>query len=74
MRIAHQRFPRLFKDSDRGFATDGWKLIEKHLERIAFFQVIKEVLDRDPSTGEYRTTTLNVRVDNHGGPVHMRTP
>ena len=53
MRICRECGTRLFKYGYRQFPTDGREVIQKGLQRVSRFQVIKERLARDPRTLEW---------------------
>jgi hypothetical protein len=74
MRIVCECLASLFKDGDGELAADGWKLIQEDLQGVAFFEIVEEVLDGYPRTGEHRCAALNVRINDDEGRVHGLLP
>ena len=46
------------------------ELIQKNFERIAFFKVVEQILDRHARTSENGCSALNVGVDDDDGIFH----
>jgi hypothetical protein len=63
MRIGHQGHPGLLKNSDGLITGDGWELLQKHIQRIAFFQVIEKILDWHTRSRENGRSALNVWIN-----------
>ena len=74
MRIRQQRSVRFFEYRYRQVATDGRKVIKKHLQWITGFEVIEQGLDRDSGPGKDRCTAMNLRVNSDELLVHGRAP
>lgn len=72
MRIGKERDSGLFEDAYRSLAVNRRKLLQERLQRIAFFEVVEQVLDRNPRAGEYRCSALNVGIDDDQGLFHAR--
>ena len=53
---------RCFQESNDLFALYAGESLEKFLDRIPRFQVIKQTLHRDASSGKNRFPTKNLRV------------
>ena len=60
MRISNDCATRLLEHSYRQLAADGWKIVEKDLQRIVGFKVVEQGLDRNAGTGEDRGSAMDL--------------
>ncbi len=70
MRISSHGFAGLFKYSYRHFPRYCRKLIEKRIQRITFFQVIEQVLDRYAGPRKHRRSALDFWVNYYDRSFH----
>jgi hypothetical protein len=61
---SRQWFARLLQYGDGDISGDARKVIEELIERFSSFKIVKQILHRDPGTGEYRDAALNAPVDS----------
>ena len=59
-----QEFSGLLQGSDRHFAGDCGKTLEKFFQRFAAFQIVEQSPDRNTSSSKYRRTVENFRVSD----------
>jgi len=50
------RFLGQFQNGDRMFASHRWKILQELIERVAFFEVVKQGLHRHAGPGENHNT------------------
>ena len=70
MRILYKSRSCLLKDSDRHLPRHRRELLQKHIQRIAFFDVVEQVLNGDSRSREDRRATLDVRVYDDQRGIH----
>ena len=63
-RIGKESCARLFEDGDGHIAGYSRELLQENLKRIAFLEIIEEVLNGHTSAGKDGSAALDVRV-NH---------
>ena len=68
--VLNQRGSCLRQQRHGVIATDRGKLGQKGVERITFFKVVEEVLNRDTGSGEHSGAALNIRVHDDQLLVH----
>ena len=74
MRISNDCGTRLLKHSDRQLAVDGWKIVEKDVQRIAAFKVVEQGLDRYAGTSENRSSAMDLGIYSDQVRLHGRAP
>lgn len=57
--------PRFFKQGDYLIALHAWKALQKLLDRVTSFEVIKQALRRYAGPDEYRLTSKDFRILGH---------
>lgn len=70
MRIEKQRRARLLEDDNRHLARHRRELPQEHFERVAFFQVVEEVLDRNAGSREDGSPALSLWIGDDERLVH----
>lgn len=73
MRTGYECGAGLFKHGYRQFAGHRGKVIQKDLQRVTRFQVIKERLDWDPCSKEHRSSAVNLGIDGDQLLIHNST-
>src|ERR1035438_4733979 len=68
-----QRGPGLLQELDNLFSGHRRKIIEKLVDRFPVFEIIGEVLERNPGSGENRSTIQNVGIGNDKRRFHDAT-
>src|SRR3954462_14569488 len=58
----HQRLLRKFQCSYSLLPSHGGEMLQEDLERVAGLEVVDQVFQRHPCSGEYDCSTLNVRI------------
>ena len=53
-RTGHYLLPSVLQRCDGLFAAHGWELVQKFLETVAGFEIVKERLNRDARADEDR--------------------
>ena len=69
-----ERGSRHFECCDRLGTIDGGKIKEESVERLTFFQVVKEIFHRNTSSHEHRHSTLNFGIRVYGSFFHCSLP
>ena len=70
MRIRPQYRASFLENSDCLHARDGWELLQEHVKRVAFFEVVEQVLDGHACAGENRCAALDIGVNDDEGAAH----
>lgn len=63
---------RFLEHAYRQVTADGWKIVEKDLQRVTRFEVIEQRLYRDTRARKNRCSAVDVEVDCNEMTLHTR--